>query len=112
MWGAGLRNALNDGYGLFESLLALIVIAVIFYAAFAFSVKNEKIRYYVFETPKLYFYPITLGSLMFFLYLLNKIPEVNLVVDDILENVLGILMCSIMLAVFMRGYFDVFIKDP
>ena len=58
--GATLQKAVEKGFGLFEVILIIIILIGIFYVAFIISTKNKKIAYYIYESPSIYFYPITL----------------------------------------------------
>ena len=58
--GAILQKAVEKGFGPFEVLLIIIILFGVFYVAFILSTKNKKIAYYIYESPSVYFYPITL----------------------------------------------------
>ena len=58
--GATLQKAVEKGFGPFEVILIIVILIGIFYVAFIISTKNKKIAYYIYESPSIYFYPITI----------------------------------------------------
>ena len=108
-WHAGLRKSLQEGHGLWESLLAIVAVIVVFYIALSLTRRNKKLAYYIYETPALYFYSVTLGVVLLGLqFEENSSSNVIYYLTYWAFNLVAIPLAC---ALFLRMYYDAFIRD-